>query len=516
MARDYRLPHRTAHGNLRAMPAPEPQHLSPRAFAPMFLVLFAIAALPFMVCGILPLVDYPNHLARMAVLARLPHDATLAQFYRVVWQPIPNLAMDAIVPPLLGSMPLEVAGKSFVLLTFLLLAGGPALLHRALTGRWSVWTLLAFLFLFGRLLLWGVLNYLFGLGLAFCALALLAAIAKRGAGLRLIVGSIAAVAIYFAHLMAFGIYALILIGIEATPLLRAPGQTLRRLAIAALPLAVPLAIWLASGSGGALVAFSPPLRKLDLLYSTFDLYHRPFDIACFALFVMVLAVAFGRRWLALAPSFALPLALLVLAYLVMPTQIAGASGVDRRMPLAIALLLCAGTSWVAPRPQLEWRLLGAAAVMFVVRIAAVALSWHMSDVEYRPLVASLDTLPVGARLAIAAPPEAVNVQATPLLHLPTLAVAARDAFVPTLFALPGQQPVAFQPAFAALAAETSPDRVWQAYVAGGPPLDLAESAALGRFDFVVFIGVKPFSLVDPAGLQPVLVTPRWKLYRLGG
>ncbi len=154
--------------------------------------------------------------------------------------------------------------------------------------------------------------------------------------------------------------------------------------------------------------------------------------------------------------------------------------------------------------------------MFALRLATVAVSWHASDREYRPLVASLASLPRGARLAVAAPPEAVNVEATPLLHLPVLAVALSDAFVPTLFAFAGQQPVLLQPPFAALAAATSSLRLWQAYVAGGPPLGLGESAALGRFDFVVFVGAKPFALPDSAGLVPVLVEPRWKLYRLGG
>ncbi len=498
------------------MPVPDPSPLSPRAFALIFLAAFAGAAGPVMICGILPLVDYPNHLARMALLARLPHDPALAQYYAAAWHPIPNLAMDALVPPLLSLMPLADAGKAFVLLTFLLLAGGPALLHRALTGRWSAWPLLAFLFLYSRLLLWGILNYLFGLGLAFCALAFMVALARRGAALRIAAGLVAALAIYFAHLMAFGIYALVLLGIEATAKGRAPGETLRRLAIAAAPLALPLAIMFMAGTGAGPIAFSHPLRKLDLLFSVFDLYHRPFDIACFALLAVTIAVAYWRRRLSLAPALALPLALLTLAYIFMPTQIAGASGVDRRMPLALALVLCAGTSWIAPHKHLERLLLGAAAVMLILRLATVAVSWQASDREYRPLVAALESLPMGARLAVAAPPEAVNVQATPLLHLPTLAVSERDAFVPTLFAIPGQQPVALKPPWAALAAATSPVRLWQAYVEGAPPLSLAESAALGRYDYVVFVGVKPFALADTSGLQSVFIAPRFKLYRLGG
>jgi len=498
------------------MPAADPSRLSPRVCAISFAVLIAAAALPLLLVDVLPLVDYPNHLARMALLARLPQDATLARYYATDWRAIPNLAMDALVPPLLRVMPLAAAGKVFVLATFVLLAGGPMLLHRALAGRWSAWPLLAFLFLYGRLLLWGILNYLFGLGLAFCALALMAALARRSAALRIAVGGVAALAIYFAHLMAFGVYALMLLGIEATFLLRAPGASPRRLVIAAATLVPPLLLMLLSGIGGGVIEYSHPLRKLDLLFSTFDLYHRPFDIASFVLFVGVLALGYARRWLTLAPALVLPLALLILAYVVMPTQMAGASGVDRRMPLALALALCAGTSWAAPSRRLERQLLGGAALMFALRLATVGLSWHQSAEEYRPLIAALAALPEGTRLAVAAPADAVNVQPTPLLHVPVLAAALREAFVPTLFAQAGQQPVTLQPPYAALAAATSSLRVWQAYVAGGPPLDLAESGALGRFDYVVFVGTAPFTLIDSAGLAPVQLAPRWKLYRLGG
>jgi hypothetical protein len=498
------------------MPHPDSSRLSPRAVALSFALLFVTAAVPIFLCGILPLVDYPNHLARMGILAHLPHDATLARYYATAWRPLPNLAMDAIVPPLLGLLPLAQAGKTFVLLTFLLLAGGPVLLHRTLTGRWSAWPLLAFLFLYGRLLLWGILNYLFGLGLAFCALAGMVALARRSTVVRLAAGLVAALAIFFAHLMAFGIYAVMLLGFEASTVRRDVGAGLRRLAVAAAPLVVPLTILVFSGPGGGPILFSRPARKLDLLFSVFDLYHRPFDVACFALVVGAIGFAYWRRWLALAPALVLPLVLLAIAYLVMPTEIAGASGVDRRMPLALALTLCAGTSWIAPRPRLERYFLGAAALLFVVRLATVAASWHASDREYRPIVAALDALPIGARVAVAAPPEAVNVSATPLIHLPTLAAATRDAFVPTLFAIPGQQPIAFVPPWGALAAETSPPRLWQAYVEGGPPLTLAESAVLGRYDYVAFLGVAPFVLADRRGLQPVIVVPRFELYRLGG
>src|SRR6476620_2666377 len=41
-------------------------------------------------------------------------------------------------------------------------------------------------------------------------------------------------------------------------------------------------------------------------------------------------------------------------------------------------------------------------------------------------------------------------------HLPSLAISRREAFVPTLFAYPVQQPVALRPSYAALADAATP------------------------------------------------------------
>ena len=120
----------------------------------------------------------------------------------------------------------------------------------------------------------------------------------------------------------------------------------------------------------------------------------------------------------------------------------------------------------------------------------------------------------GMASAVAFPPDAVNVTATPLVHLTVLAAARRDAFVPTLFALPSQQPIALPPPYRALAARTSPDRLWSAFVAGGAKLDAAEHATLDNYDYIAFAGIRPFTLEADDSLALVFVAPRFALYRI--
>ena len=65
----------------------------------MTAALALFACLPVLLCETLPLIDYPNHLARMHILSALSRSAQLQNYYAIMWQPLPNLAMDLTVVP---------------------------------------------------------------------------------------------------------------------------------------------------------------------------------------------------------------------------------------------------------------------------------------------------------------------------------------------------------------------------------------------------------------------------------
>lgn len=56
-------------------------------------------------------------------------------------------------------------------MTFLLLLTGPMAVHRTLSARWSAWPLVGGLFIYNGFLFVGLMNYLFGVGLAVWGLA---------------------------------------------------------------------------------------------------------------------------------------------------------------------------------------------------------------------------------------------------------------------------------------------------------------------------------------------------------
>src|SRR5438445_1280805 len=83
------------------------------------LVLVGLALSPVLWAAVPPLVDYPNHLARMWILAQNGTVPELANNYTVAWRLLPNLGMDLVVPALARIMPLETAGRLFIALTLL-------------------------------------------------------------------------------------------------------------------------------------------------------------------------------------------------------------------------------------------------------------------------------------------------------------------------------------------------------------------------------------------------------------
>ncbi len=252
------------------------------------------------------------------------------------------------------------------------------------------------------------------------------------------------------------------------------------------------------------MSFAQPWRKLDLLFSVFDLYHRPFDIACFALAVAAVGWAYWRRVEpALAPALMLPLAVLALLYLAAPAQMLGASGIDRRFPLALALVLFAGSAWVAPPRSGRWKrgLLAAALLLFLLQArhrGGDQLAGERPRLHADLAAGASGRSRPASRIAVAAPPDATNVTATPLVHLPVLGAALGDAFVPTLFAIPGQQPIAIAPAVRDLAAGTGLIGVARADPKAARSIrDLG--VFLGHYDYVAVIGVRPFDLPARAG-----------------
>ncbi len=479
-----------------------------------FALLMILVSAPLFSTVLPPLFDYPNHLARMHLLAEGGN-----QFYAVHWQPLPNLAQDLIVPPLARLMPLELASTLFLVAIFGLVTSGAIWLNRVATGAWRMWPLLAFLLLYNRMFLWGFLNYLFGIGVALAGAALRLALERERWWLRTLSAMIVALACYLSHIAAFGVYALVIIGIELSPVWselsarRWPALG-RRIAIAGTQFAIPAVLFFAYWHPAAASGVSYPAiwRKVDLLFSVFDNYDRAFDIVCFVLFLGLIGWLAATRRLRLAPRLAGAVGLVFVAYLLLPSQIYGGSGADHRLPLAMFLLLIAASAGNFPNRRTAAAIAAVAAVLLVTRMAVIEYVWLRADHIYSSDLAGIDALPRGAKLAVAYPASAVNFAPIPELHLAALAVARRDAFVPTLFAYQGQQPIALKPRYAALSDMVTPQRFWTALTGGVTTEVTRLLPVLRQYDYVVLTGGGPVNAPRNRCLAPFFTRPTFQIF----
>lgn len=444
----------------------------------VFPALLLAAGLPVFAGAVPPLADFVNHLARMHILAWRDGDPLLSELYRVRWAVIPNLIMDAVVPTLVRGLGIYAAGQAFTLLTLLLLATGPMAVHRALYGRVSPLPMVAFLFLYNGMLLFGLMNYLLGLGIALWGLAAWIALRDRSVWLRLPLATAIVVALFFCHLFDVGLFGLAVGSLELWrwrnqyPL--RPTAMARDAALLALPfLPVPLLMLASPTLGLSTDVLWLPEGKIDGLYSIFQLYG---DVAD-----MVFAVAVGaagvwlarRRLLRLHPAGWVLFAISAAVFLAMPRVLFGSWLADQRMPIAIVFLLI-GFLKPAGGRALGPGFYGLLIAASLFRFADVQVHWLQLGQHYDEFRASATLIAPGAAVLVATAdqPSGTEIANQAVSHAPCLAVIERDALVSTLFSVPGKQILDVAPAKRSLvdAEDGDPPSVSQMLAASDGPV----------------------------------------------
>jgi hypothetical protein len=496
------------------------------------LTMVAVVLMPLAATSVPPLVDYPDHLARMLILSRLHAEPALAGMFTTDWHFIPNLAMEAVVLPLALVLPLDLAGRVFVALAMLLPVAGCVALHRALHPRAppTPWPLAATLLACNAVLTFGLLGFAVGVGAALIAAAVLLGRPRP------LLGALLGVAVFACHAVAFALLVLLLASALAYRRagLRAAGATLGPLLVA--PLALSVVFGPHEGgvdvAGAAAALFeSRPGLKVRLLWLC-----APFaspggwpylDLPVAGLFVGI--VFAGRRRLGLAPEVLPALLALVVAWAILPDRLLGNGLMFERMAWPSALLFIAGTDPRLPR-HLAVPAAAICAVLLLVRSAVAAEDWAGQDAHLADLRAVLADVPAGARV-LAVRDGADPWQADPdegrasrsfhksvaYARLPALAITERGAFWPMLFTEPGKSPLRLRPLYAELSQHDGPLPL-TTMLSGPPPrpLPAAETAQLGgwrqRYDYV--LRLHPTGVFDDPSLVEAARAPFAVVYRV--
>ena len=493
------------------------QHLPTGIFLLIFAALYSITQIPIYLTEVPPLLDYPNHLARMHVLLNLPHSEALQRFYEVQWAVIPNLAMDLIVPWLGAFISLEMAGKIFISLTLLLICSGTAALHYALYRRLSLWPLLIFFFLFNQLFLFGFLNYLFGLGLALWVFAAWIFLRRQSVIVQLPLFSVCTCLLFFCHFYALGVYGLAVISYEfartrhrretehSSSLLAEWTPTLAQFAIPILLLLFfsPVA------SDVSEIRFGRISPKLLRPYYLVAPYQLPISQVVVLFLIGLFGISIIKGRLILAPFMAWPLGAFAVVYLVMPFTLFGSHDAYIRVVLALICLFFASIdirlkdfNWVTGISVLLL-------ILFVLQITFITQQWQIANRAYAEFNKAFVKIPVGSRL-FANTDRTTRMLPNPIWHIAGLAVVQRDVFIPTLFAHPrtNAQPMAYTASYAQLA-----KRTWDFWYGQTTTLENWHRL-LNLYDYLLLDAEEIYLNLPKARLKPVYLSKYFQLYQV--
>jgi hypothetical protein len=512
--------------------APGPASRAVRAFASLgeptiiFALLLAAALAPVLWFSLpAAMADYPNHLARMFVIARAG-SAQAQPYYEVNWAIIPNLAMDLLVPPLGRLIGVETAMRLFYLASQLLVVSGAMAIERAVKGRVHIAGFAALMFLYSTPFAFGFVNFEFALGCALWGIAGALIVQERAWPVRLAAHAVIMAWLFTAHLFALGIYGFT-IGLQE--LWRAWArraswhETAGRLALMALPTLALTGIMLGSGGsvGGDGTQWYFGYKPAWLLHILSGYAMAPSAAGVIALFALLFALA-RRRALHFKQSGAWLLAGFAALYFAMPFRLFDTSYVDMRIPTAAALILPGFLSVSFPSRAWARGALAVAAAITLVNVAAVTSVWLSYRPDYAAAMDAFQHMERGAKLLIGdsgdAPDPPPDLRDYPIYNVGTLAVAYADGFVPSLFTERGKQPITVRPQWERLDVPYGnlvPVKLLKVVAERGAPAGTPRfiRSWARDFDYLFLLGPKIANPM-PDRLVEVTRAPRFVLYRI--
>lgn len=454
--------------------------------------LCILLLLPLAWTGFPPILDYPNHLARLFILAEAGRDPVLARMWQPHWAIIPDLGIDLVIPPLIRIIGPFAAGKLMLAGALLAPLFGALLFSRAAFKTRLYWPMTAGLMAYNIVFVLGFINYLLSVGAALAAAGCWLRLREQELFVRVIAGAASACALFFVHLFGVAFFGLLVCAAELGDLLArhrraqlTPCRVAAAGALISLSFAGPLVLFLLGPRSPHAVAYDWSLAAKLFYFSSPFLAYRPLPGLLAALaFIGATVLLIGRGKASLAPGIRGTALTLLLAYACLPFALAGGTFVDTRIPLLLALSLSAG---VRPPAGRSWpcRTVAAALVLaFAVSWSSVARVWAAPNAEAAELRTSIAPVPAGNRVLVAMPRvdrsnpywrhASPHVLALGILRidyqLPALLAIDRRAFWPFLFSDPSQHPIRVRAPYDALA------------VAQGAPPDLPSLLAERSLD----------------------------------
>jgi hypothetical protein len=446
----------------------------------LLLMQFIFITIVFYRNPIPPVLDYPNHLVRICIISHGTDAFGISDFFYIDWRVAStNIGVDILALIFGAAVGCELLARICLFSAFALPVIGAIALHRVIHGAWSWWQLIFPIFIWSGTALAGFLSFQIGIGLALIS----ATIMMLGGDFHkrpflytyvFFVGLIISVFHIFSGFFFGCLIGGIFLGADK---FRGSGLGSAKRFIDSF-----IGLLVSFGIPALLLVYLapvPPGADADLVeHEDF----RPFWLVIFYKFVTILSPTLGYHtnidlmiplliYIAIAKlsylhqdrvHFGLLVTSLCLVVLsiVVPGTVAGVAFVDWRFPI---MSLIAALVSVKPTANSRGKAMIISLIFLIfasTRTYLVDRAWLSQQLNLKSLERIFAYIPHSslvlplrhAENAFLAPAGSILALTIPVdAHYPVLLLLSRGAFVPTLFARAGMQPVRVQPVFSPMA-----------------------------------------------------------------
>lgn len=492
-------------------------------------LLTALAILPVFLVEIPAMNDYPGHLARMYLLASIGTPDQNPYYYFSLPYVYPNLAMDIIIPLFARLTEVAIASKAFLILCQILVVSGAVALEMVVKGRHEFAGFVGAAVLYSLPFAWGFLNFEFGVGLALWSLAAWFTLENKESVTRLVTHALLCVCLFVSHLVAFGLYGATLVFYELWRAFQPNsdiGRSGKTLAIVAGPAIFVLGYFIAfslKNVGGGTNDWYAFGKFLSILHGM-NGYSIDLSLADIFAIIAVTFFMFKRRYFAITPEGKWIAVGFLILILVLPFRALGGDLPGLRIAIGALLILPAFLSFTLTSRSFRFVPVVVLSLIALVNAGHIASLWLGYRPQYAALQESFKEIKSGAFVLVAQAnfkDDRFDTSEMPLVTATALAAHYSNAFLPTLFAIPGQQPLQVCPALKSLALRRTKD-YWP--VAFSVLTAVANGAANSNIPTHVRDWVHDYDylyVVGPPGPNPIpdrlaalIIGSRFTLYRI--
>ena len=423
----------------------------------LFTLVLVVLVGPIWLVDYVPLVDYPNHLARVALTLAWSHDENVQKLFSLVWIPVPNVAIDLVMLLIIKVVSIEVAGKLFLTILVILFALGTHLVGTAVSKTTPPWMALVAAFLiYNSTFIYGFLNYNFGVALFLLTFGLW--LRWHDSGFSVVRWAIIAMLTFFTYLSHLSGFLFLWIGcgwmVTYDIFFRGGlfielkregfGAAFRKSIVELTPLLPTLVGLLAymrgSGAVGSIV-FNSLYGKAAALVGPIRTYNMKFDIVFFGITGIAAVILFlsaknstQRKLLTLGIVF-------FIGFLVCPWALFTNSSADARF--VIPAFFCAFVSIPLVGNKSVQRLtFSILLALNVYRIVTILAEWKVESSTISDIVVTLNKIPSNSRIYPHFPTpqgsEDERKKIMALEHVVHYATLQRGTVAASLLALPAQ------------------------------------------------------------------------------